>query len=113
LFKSWILILKFSKKLDKFYNNLKDWIFKFSNKFDVQFVYVFKVGIIIIKVTFFVSIFFFSIFWDFFVVYISFKCALFFSICFPPKNWEIKKISKINVFIGERGKGGGGGGGSV
>jgi len=47
-----IFILKFSKKLDKVYNDFKDWTKRFSNKFIVGFVYVFEVGVIKINFNF-------------------------------------------------------------
>ncbi len=39
----------FSKKVDKVYDDLKDWIKKISNKFDLGVLYVSKIGIIRIK----------------------------------------------------------------
>jgi hypothetical protein len=43
------ICFKFSRKLDKVYNDIKNWNYMFSNKFDVGIVYVVKVEIIIIK----------------------------------------------------------------
>jgi len=80
------IYFKISKKLDKVYNDFKGWTSKFSNKFDVEIIYVFNVGIIriISKLLFignnlFSFKFVISIFGDFLFFTYFFEFAL----CFP------------------------------
>ncbi len=98
LITSLILILMFSKFLNKVCNVFKDWAQKFSNNFDVWIAYVFKVGIIFKFLLISSNIFSFK-FWSqnfgiFIVVYIFLWIFIIFFNFFSNKNYYVSKIPK-------------------
>ncbi len=98
--------------MDKFYNDLKDWIWKFSNKFDVGIVYVFNVGInriifiiLLIRSDLSSLKFVISIFGILFIVYIFFLNLHYFFSFFFNKNCKVRKTrNPKNVLVGGGGK---------
>jgi hypothetical protein len=102
------IYFKFSKKLDKVYNDFRDWIKKFSKKFDVGIVYVFNVKVI--KITFelllirsnlFSLKFVISNFWQFFCCLHFFLNLRNFFHFFPNKNCQVRKIwNQKNMLVG-------------
>jgi hypothetical protein len=77
----------FKKTLDKVYDDFKDWDWMFSNKFDVKFVYAFKVGIIknTFKNIFIGGYIFFQNFWRV-LCYLLISLNLYFFSFFPQQE---------------------------
>jgi len=99
------IYFKILKTLNEVDDEFKDWTLMFSNKLDVEIVYVFKVGTTIITIKFkfirsniFVFTFFIPIFWQVFFIYIFPWTFTIFPSFFPTRNSKFEKNeNKINV----------------